>query len=75
MRLLTDFSRRLQKFNDMWNELLEKYPRKWVAMTEEEELYSADTPAGLAAVLQGAGKSLHHNVVKYIDPEPRIWIL
>ena len=74
-RSLADFSRRARLLEGKKVELTEQYPRKWVALTVGDDWYFADTVQGLVKELKEAGKRLTGNVVKYLDPEPKVWIL
>ena len=74
-RLLNDFSRRVQKLDDMLEELIKLHPHEWVALAEGDDLFFSESIVGLLEQLREAGKPLNRHVTKYLDPQPQTWIL
>ena len=74
-RALTDFARRADIVRDTMGDLVKEHPHKWVALTEGDEWFFADSIKDLLKQLEEAGKPLNRNVTKYLDPSPETWIL
>ena len=64
-----------QRLNRDFNQLMEEYPNKWVAVSKDGLVAHHDEVEGLIALYQAAGYDSHQIAFEYMDPDPLPQIL
>lgn len=72
---LRDFGERCQRLEEMRSELTEKYPDRWVALTESYQQVVADTITELVAKIEKGGERPGYAARKFMNVQPRRHIL
>jgi len=71
---LRDFGERCQRLEEMRDELTEKYPDQWVALTETHKQVVADTITELVAKIRNLGERPEFAAAKRMHAQPRLVI-
>ena len=74
-KTLALFRERHERLSAMYGELKEKYPDKWVALADGDELIVADSSKDLSAKLYELGVNRDTTATKLIRSKPRRMIL
>ncbi len=72
---LKDYGERCQRLEDMRSELTEKYPDRWVALTEANTQVVADTITELVTKIEQGGGRPGYAARKFMNSQPRRHIL
>ena len=69
------YRERRRRMDDQYDDLVKKYPDRWVAIAEREEPYVAGSSKELRAILDEKGIDRNTAAMKFIPARPRRRIL
>ena len=58
-----------------WDELLEQYPDKWIAIWDKKVVASAESESGLIPQLRTKGLQSSGALIQEMETDPKLWIL
>jgi hypothetical protein len=58
-----------------WDELLEQYPDKWIAIWDKKVVASAEDESGLTPQLRAKGLQRVGVLIQEMETDPKPWIL
>lgn len=72
---LLDSARRASALSAKKDELIQSNPNQWVAMPEGDQLIFAASLDELLARLREEELPTNTAIIKFLDPNPKVWIL
>ena len=73
--LIAEAKKAGQRLHRDFDQLMEEYPNKWVAVSKDGLVAHHDEPEGVIALYQAAGYDSHQIAFEYMDPDPLPQIL
>ena len=58
-----------------WDDLLEQYPDKWIAIWDKEVVASAESESGLTPQLRAKGLQSSGVLIQEMETDPKPWLL
>ena len=72
---LRAFGKRVERMQRAREELIEKYPNRWVSILDDGQICVGDSLEQVMAEVESKGQRPAETVIEYLDPDPPMMIV